>query len=291
MTNSLVSKRLTFATLLTTSLSLTTFISLAACKSTGKAASGPAPETVKIEFAGKAGSSFDTMYHSNSRVRKYAEGQITNDRTESIDFTVRTKTTGVKDGQITSVVRTVEKDGTSSLHDLAFPELNEEIEFVVKPSGEVVKAGKYLPQSIYFVPSLPTPGRPVAVGDTWTMEHTWYSAHEGIPLKLSVVGILKDIVRCEGGYCADVEVNGGVNLALAPTVAGARFDSRVWGRVLFSLDRGDVIWSEMRSKEEMSIDKSRSLSESCMISRVKFGKVEKLGCDPNEQPVAKVPSL
>ncbi|MBX3022035.1 MAG: hypothetical protein KF799_10195 [Bdellovibrionales bacterium] len=260
----------------------------AACSS-AKKASGPVPKQVEILFNARAGETFATLYHSNARTQKFSEGQLTNDRYESVDFTVETKTVAVKNGEIATVVKTVEKDGTLDLHNLAFPELKEEIEFVVKADGEVLKAGKYPPQSIYFVPSLPIPGRLVEVGDTWTMEHTWYSSHEAIPLKLSVVGILKDIVSCEGGHCADMEVSGGVSLALPPNVKTARFDSRVWGRLLFSLARGDVIWSEMRSREEMSVEGDRSVSESCMISRLKTLPGRALECDPREQAVVRVP--
>jgi hypothetical protein len=64
--------------------------------------------------------------------------------------------------------------------------------------------------------------------------------------------------------------------------------------VLFSLQRGDVIWSEMRSHEEMLVGGERNDVVSCMVSAMKGVaglSTAALACDPKEQPVAGVPSL
>lgn len=251
------------------------------------------PQEVEIVFKGRAGDAFETDYHSNSRTRKFEDGQITNDRIESVDFTTATQVLAAGPETISSRVKTIAKDGTTELHDLAFPELGEEIEFVYRPDGKVLKAGSYPPLSIFFVPSMPIPKGPVAVGDTWTLEHTWMSAHEPIPLKLQVIGILKGIVPCDKSHCADVEISGGVELSLPPQARDVRFESRVWGRVLFSLSRGDVVWSEMRSREEMWASGQRTISESCMLAKARAPGVaaQRFSCDPKEQPVEKIPSL
>lgn len=256
--------------------------------------SEPAPKQATIRFAGKAGAQTDTVYRSNSRTRRFQDGQITNDRTEIVDFTTRAVVRAADADKVTTGVKTIAKDGSVDLHDLAFPELNEEIEYVTKSTGQIVKAGRYPPHSIFFVPPMPVPEKPVAVGDTWPLEHTWFSGAEHIPLKLSVVGILKGIVACEGAWCADVEVSGGVAIAVAPSEASARFESRVWGRMLFSLAGGDILWSELRSREEVLFGTERTLVESCMVSEVKserHGIKSQLDCDPKEQPVARVPRL
>jgi hypothetical protein len=270
-------------------------VALSACAHTRKGpALGPAPKQVTLLFNGRKGEQTTTRYYSNSRTRRYSDGQMTNDRTEIVDFGVQTKTTGIENKVISTVVKTVRKDGTVDLHDLAFPELGEEIEFETRTNGEVLKAGQYPSHSIFFVPSLPIPDKPVEAGDTWTMEHTWYSGHEHIPLKLDVVGILKGIVPCEDGYCADIEVSGSVSLVARPAAAGARFDSRVWGRTLFSLKRGDVIWSEMRSREEMTAQPERTFVESCMISQMQVPSPNNSGsfeCDSKEQAVDRIPDL
>ena len=254
------------------------------------------PKSVKIELKGKTGEVADTRYYSNSRILTYEEGQLTRDRLEAVDFTVTAHTKAYDpDRQLLKfTVKTTRKDGAVELHDLAFPELGEQIDYIVRGNGQVLQAGAYSPQSLFFVPALPISEKPVEVGDTWTMEHTWISAKDSVPLKLDVVGILKNIVPCESTkVCADIEVSGHVTLVAVPTNEGAKFESRVWGRMLFSLERGDVLWSEMRSSEEMGVKGDKMRVTSCMVSEIKAAADYKIkfSCDPAEQAVAAVPTL
>lgn len=274
-------------------------LSLVQCtslKQSGSGGSKMSGQAVRIEMKGKPGTTSLTRYYSNSRVRTYADNQLLRDRTEAVDFDVRTTFQAYDPAtQILKFkVRTVRKDGTVRLNELAFPEKNKEIDYVVRGNGTVLKAGDYPPQSLFFVPALPIPKEEVKVGDTWTMEHIWHSAADGIPLKLDIVGILKDVVPCDGGKpCADIEISGHVKLVAIPTVEGARFDSKVWGRVLYALDRGEIMWSEMRSAEDMITKGEQVKVVSCMISEVQVNNksASKFECEPNEQPVTKTPTL
>lgn len=267
-----------------------------ATTSTSSAPSGPPPPPVTLEFKGKPGEVNETRYYSNSRVLSYQQDQIVRDRTDGVDFTVKSHVTSFDPVKkiLKYDAKTVRKDGTVELHDLAFPELNEEIDYVIRSSGEILKAGRFPRHSLFFVPGLPIPDHPVTVGDTWTLEHSWLSAKDGIPLQLEVVAIFKDLVKCDNGkLCADLELSGHVKLSTPPTVQGSRFSSRLWGRMLFSVERGDVVWSEMRSREEMSVQGDRMLVTSCMISETKLSASfkTKFACEPNELPVTKVPKL
>lgn len=266
-----------------------------AVSSSGESAGKRADGAIELEFKGKAGEKSETRYFSNSRSQTFEEGQILRDREEGVDFTVLTQVDDYDDKQKILKYRstTVRKNGIVPLHDLAFPELKEEVDYIQRGTGEILKAGGFSPQGIFYVPSLPMPRGPVKVGDTWAMKHVWFSAQEGIPLELEVIGILKDIVKCEKSLCADIELSGGVGLAVAPTAMGAKFQSRLWGRLLFSLDRGDVIWSEMRSQEEMSVNKQRTLVTSCMVSETKIYADYKTAfkCETSDQAVQSVPKI
>lgn len=269
---------------------------LAGCTSIAGKSNVNLPKSVVLEFKGKPGETTDTRYYSNARILSYEDGQLVRDRAESVDFTVASHVSEYdpKSKTIAFDVTTTRKDGTVELHDMAFPELNEQIDYVVRGNGDVLKAGHYLPQSLFFVPSMPIPDRAIEIGDTWTMTHTWYSARDAIPLQLDVMGILKDIVPCETNkVCADIEISGHVNLVEKPTTIGSQFKSRLWGRLLFSLERGDVIWSEMRSEENMAIPGQRSAVRSCMISETKMTGDYKsaFACNPNQDEVTKTPKL
>ena len=264
---------------------------ISGCATTG---SGSVPKSVALEFHGKPGELTETRYYSNAHIQSYEDGQLLRDRFEGVDFTVASKVTETLPTShiLKFDVQTTSKDGTVELHDLAFPELGEKIDYVIRGNGEVLRAGSYAPESLFYVPALPIPKAPVEIGDTWTMEHTWVSSRDGIPLTLQVVGILKNIVTCEkSGVCADLEINGHVKLGAQPANASARFDSRIWGRVLFSLQRGDVIWSDMRSSEEMGIKNDKMAVRSCMVSEMKLGGDAKIqfACDPNDEHVTPTP--
>jgi hypothetical protein len=253
-----------------------------------------AGQAMRIEVKGSPGTSTETRYYSNSNVKTFSDGQLLRDKQEIVDFTTVTqiKAFDPLEKVLTFSVRTTEKDGTVQLNDLAFPEKFEVIDYMVRTDGSVLKAGKHPPQSLFFVPSLPVPKEEVRVGDTWVMEHTWFSSREGIPLRLEVVGILKGIIPCAGKYCADIEVSGGVKLVKVATAESARFESRVWGRLLYSPDRGDIIWSEMRSQEEMAVDSDKFTVLSCMVSESKISAKykTKLECAPAVAPVDVVPT-
>jgi hypothetical protein len=270
------------------------FLVLAACAS--QSTRSGLPSAVVLEFRGKPGETTDTRYYSNAHISTYEGPQLIRDRLEGVDFTVASHVSEFEPvGKLLKFeVRTTRKDGSVDLHDLAFPELNEEIEYVIRSNGEVLKAGRFPPQSLFYVPSMPIPKGAVAVGDTWTMSHVWYSAHDAVPLQLDVVGILKEIMPCEGGkVCADVEVSGHVNLVNRPTTIGSKFESRLWGRLLFSLERGDVIWSEMRSEEEFGVPGQRMAVRSCMLSETDLGRElkTKFACDPDKDEILKTPAL
>jgi hypothetical protein len=258
--------------------------------------SGDLPQTVDLEFKGQSGETTFSRYYSNARILTFEQSQLVKDRQEAVDFLVRSRYSGYdsKSKVMQFAVKTMNKDGTVDLHELAFPELGEQIDYVVRSNGEVLRAGGFPPHSIFYVPSMPIAGKPVHVGDTWTMSHTWLSGKDGIPLKLDVVGILKNIVTCEKNkVCADVEVSGDVTVMAMPTAKGVRFSSRLWGRLLFSVERGDVIWSEMRSREDSGIEGDMVSVSSCMVSEMKMSDKYHIPfvCDPKEQPVVSVPAL
>jgi hypothetical protein len=272
-------------------------LTLIHCSNMRKSGGAAGGRTVEIALKGAEGDKSETRYYSSSRTLTYNGEQLVRDKTESVDFTINTNYTfyDPKTSVLKFRVTTTRKDGKVELHDLAFPELRETIDYVVVgKTGQVIQAGAYPPQGIFYVPSIPIPKEPVAVGDTWTMEHTWLSATDSIPLKLEIVGILKDIVSCEGGKtCADIELSGGVELDKGIIAKGTSFQSKLWGRMLFSIDRGDVIWSEMRSNESMNVPGERFAITSCTRSETRVAKEfkTKLDCEPKDVPVTQVPKM
>lgn len=211
-----------------------------------------------------------SFYHSESDTHEYENDQKVKDSQELVDFSIQTEIMSVGEKSFVQRVEAVSKDGLVDLHSFAFPEVGQQIDFEYTYTGDVLKAGGYSPNSLYFVPPISLPDHPVSIGDTWAMTHSWRSRDGGIPLRMDMATIFKRVVSCAPfGQCADLELSGRVIVEGKKINPTAQFSSQIWGRVLFSIDRGDVIWSEVRSDENVRHDKSKTEVVSCMGSIMK----------------------
>lgn len=207
-----------------------------------------------------------TAYRSLSSSKEFAESQLVREKTEAVDFIVESKPVEKPSKEAVEVVlTTVEKNGSIDLHDYGFPELKESIEFNYTPEGRVLKAGNFHEMSLFFVPPLPLPDRPVEEGDTWDLTHTWLSA-SGVELQLDVIGIHKGYKRCgEASPCVNMEVSGSVKPA-TDRIIGLDLSSRISGNLLFSIPKGEVYSSEVKSFETIKFPGRTIESKSCMVS-------------------------
>jgi len=221
---------------------------------------------VKLELSQQLGQFDITHYRYHSSKSTLDERKIKIKRDEIVDFKVRSEIKGLSpSGLIRLQVKTVQKEGPVELNDLAYPELNETIDFALTKNAQVVRAGNYPSESIFFVQPIPLPDHPVAKGDTWAVEHAWLSRHNGIPLKLELVAILSRFVECGAGdTCADIEISGRVTLP--PGMIRGSLDSKVYGRLLFALKKGLIVWSEVRTDENLNTPDERVEIASCMES-------------------------
>lgn len=246
------------------------------------------PNAIDLELRGKIGEESRTVYHSESSVEDFEDSQKVRDHQETMDFTVLTKVAEANEKQLKISTKTIEKDGTSGLHDFAFPELDETVDFIYTKKAQVLSADPFPKESIFFLPPISLPNGPAKVGDTWTMNHAWVSSNQGLPLNLDLVTIFKDLVSCgKFGQCADLEVSGRIDVISDKFQRSVSFDSRLWGRILFSIDKGDVVWSEVRSRESFKAGNTEMRVMSCMVSRMVAPdeKPEKQNCKPTLKAV------
>jgi len=224
--------------------------------------SGP----VKLEINNEAGHTEVTHYRYDSIKDTHDERKIRVKREEVVDFKTKSVVTSSKGtGEVDVRMETFEKDGEMDLNDLSFPEKGEAIDFVMDRASNVIKAGNYPPESIFFVQPVPLPPQAVSKGDTWEIEQGWLSRNNGMPLKLDIIGILTKFVECgENDRCADIEISGKVTV---PTgLVKATLESKVEGHLLFALRGGLVVWSEIRTHEKLITADEKVLIGSCMES-------------------------
>ena len=196
-----------------------------------------------------------TQFYSATLTKTFEDGQIVHAKEEIVEFTVQVDGEGVDKatGGIKQVVRVIEKNGFVDLHELAFPEVGEDLPMAFTANGRVLQAGAYPRDSIFYVPPVSLPDRPVKIGDTWTMSEQWASSANGMPMRIELLTILKAVYICsQEQRCADLEISGTVTLPAR--VAGLTFASEIRGRMLFGMAKGTVIWGLIRNAEKLSTE-------------------------------------
>ena len=182
------------------------------------------------------------------------------------------------EGLLSQQVRVLKKKGKGNLHDFAYPELGETFVYQLKKNGEV-KNIKGLPvgtrrNSVFYLPSVFLVEAPVIKGDTWKAQVSWWDGKNSIEFSVDALLILKKFVKCgESSTCALLEFEWQVT---SPTVSwgdNSNFLGRVWGKMLFSLDRGLVLFAEARSEDVVQFGKTLVETRSCMRSVVKNSEV------------------
>ncbi len=262
---------------------------------TGNAKEYEMKAPIMLEIGHELGQFDISHYRYHSSKSTYDARKIRVKRDEIVNFKVRTEVKGVTPmGMVKLQVKTLEKEGPVELNDLAYPEVNESIDFTLTKNAQVIRAGGYSSDSIFYVQPIPLPNRPVNKGDTWAVEHAWLSRHNGIPLKLELVAILSRFVECgPKDICADIEVSGQVTLP--PGMIRGSLDSKVFGRMLFATKKGLIVWSEVRTEETLQTPEEKVEIASCMESVIetpsayRWSTKEKPFCTPQSEFSNKLP--
>ena len=250
-------------------------------------------QPIELKLKSSVGDIYQTQFFSHTHSKNYLEGQIIKKKDEIVEFELQEQTQRVdSEGRLFVESTTIKKDGVVDLNDLAFPELDEKIEYVYASGGEVLKAGSYPESSIFFVPPIPLPENKVAIGDTWALSKTWVSLKNGIPLQVQVVAILKGVLKCGDHLCADIELSGDVSVIHLQQI-DMQFQSDIYGRMLFNINKGVNIWSQIQSREDLKIQSQQTVVTGCMESRLKEPQMtsinktaNKVECQPTGGPVS-----
>lgn len=252
------------------------------CASVGTTA-GP-----RFELVVKGSPSIDTIYFSDSKTQIIKNGELADSQDETVIFKVRTETTKIdeKNKSVFQKQTTLTKQGGSKLNEMGFPELKQSISFVYSPSGEVLKAGDFPKTSLFYIPAVPLPDRPVAVGDTWETTYKWIGLSNNIPLEANILTIFKGLEKCDDGNCALLEVSGEVKI-MGFASDKSDFRSEIKGKILYALEQGEVWQSHVQTAEVLISGKNRVQVFSCVIGekqKEKEGIKDTPICDPGLSP-------
>lgn len=246
---------------------------------------------VSLRLGAETGRS-ERMKHASRVVAKsYEMGRPRTREENLVGFESRTEIRGMEDGTISQAVTTSEKKGEIDLHSLALPEIGETLELRLMPHGQVLHAGGYPKDSVFYVPPILLPSGLVEVGDTWSSTAEWVSAEERTPFQMEMVGVLKGFVACGSDQCADIELSGEVRLPfeLRQLIA---FDSEWRGRMLFARHSGSLVWSRIDSLETMRTEGATRRVHSCLESalieptEIRLESIAEPSCEESQAPPA-----
>lgn len=226
-----------------------------------------AQKDVLLELKGAPGRKDQTRYYSHTRTEVIEDNQLLREKDEMVDFTVESVLTAGPADRVSFTSKTIRKDGTFDLHDLAFPEKGESIDFVLSKNATVLSVSDYPPSSVFYIPPIPLPDRPVRLGDTWEIRHLWASQDQGIPMELRVIGILKSVNKCPSGTCALIAISGDVQIAGRLDEAH-QFHSELNGEMSFAVEQGLITWSLIQSDEQLKSADGKIHVTSCLMSKL-----------------------
>jgi hypothetical protein len=211
----------------------------------------PLKYPVILVFRGEKGREEFNVNCSLSVTEASENSDILRKRYENLDFKTKTVTKKIlQNGDLIQDISTIQRDGPGSLHDLAYPEEGETIEMEIDSFGNVVKAGNYPKNSLFYLPSIPLPTHPVKLNEEWISTSHWQSDTTGIALTVSLKLKVIGEKPCGEHICANVDVTGDV-LAPQPKSSKQRFKHHITGRFLFDVKSGLVPWSEFGSDEQL----------------------------------------
>lgn len=222
-------------------------------------------EPTFVHLQGLQGYESVSRMYSKTSINDKVNGQLVEKEIKKADLDVKSEILLVDRGKalIYFLLKTIRSESNMELSDLAMPELNKEIKITMYPNAEVFEVEGKPKTSIYYVPPISLPLHKVKVGDTWTMKRIWLTAKTGVPIQIDMLTIFENLLHCgKEDMCADLEISGKISLPTAdPEKINILSDMR--GRVLFSLKTGSVVWSSIRSEEEISVDGKTQVVKSC----------------------------
>ncbi len=230
-------------------------------------------EPVTLRLKAEKGRSEKVAYTHRSVSKSFEENQLRHQKEDALEFISQAETLRVDPAAANGVAKftqslsVVKKDGNADLHDFAMPEVGEKLEVTADSTGTIFKSGDYPTNSIFYVAPMSLPEKPIAVGDTWTMQASWLSLDDMVPYQLDMVSILKGFWTCGDGptadTCADIEISGQVTFQ-GPLSQALNFKSNWQGRTYFAMNAGTVVWSRVNSEERLVSERLRRDVDSCL---------------------------
>lgn len=229
------------------------------------------PELVELSLSNLSPKEV-SLYQAKLLQKDYKLEDLVREKQSVVDFKVRTKKLKkTQKGLLVWEIETLKKNGVFPLNAMAFPELGEKIPFTISPSGEIIQAGSFHEDSIFYSPIVVLPKHKVKVGETWAGSFEWRDSDDSPVYQMQVVSTHKGFVKCGSATCVDIDVSGSVEI-LGLDKEKNDFRSLMKGRIYFDPIGGSIVYSHMNSEDEFISETHRTHSTSCLSSVIESPK-------------------
>lgn len=223
------------------------------------------PELVELKLKNVSATEV-TKYQARLYQKEYKKTDLVREKQSVVDFVVKNKKLKkTKNNLLVWELETIEKSGVFPLNTMAFPELNQKIPFTLEPSGQIVQAGSFHQDSIFYSPIIVLPKNKVKIGETWANSFQWRDSENSPTYEMSIVSTHKGFVRCGDETCVDIDISGSVDI-LGLDKEKNDFRSNMQGRIYFDYKKGSIVYAHMKSQDEFITEEARTESQSCLSS-------------------------
>ncbi len=215
------------------------------------------------------GNKFEETYFSKSLTRTYDDKTLVEEKKETNSFTVFRDTLTESNNHPRFLYTTKVNFGNVDMWSMGLPLPQQSLVEEVNKSGIPIDVKGYPKESIFYMPRIDLPKKPIKVGDSWKSEYTWKSMETQWPFKVLMNSELVHWIMVDGDKAAVIKYTGAVSLGEGIPIKG-ELKSHIYGELIYAVNTHKVLWGYTQSKEDFHMqleDRKRSLAvESCTWS-------------------------
>jgi hypothetical protein len=193
--------------------------------------------------------------------------KLTEDKVEEAFFKLNRTALDVDTGQKIQYKHWVSHlKGEIDLTSMGFPPQGRALYSIVNKDAKVLAVKDVPMETIFYVPRIPLPEKPVKAGDSWTFEKQWRSLKTGWPFVVKLNVTLKDWYSCGGLNCAHIVYQGKVLLPESNPISSGSLKSDLSGEFIYAPVGDQFLWSASKNEEVFVNKGKRVLVNSCVTS-------------------------
>jgi len=156
--------------------------------------------------------------------------------------------------------------GKVDLAGMGFPPVGQALFSITNNKAEVLAVKGVPMETIFYVPRIPLPKKPVKVGDTWDFVKQWRSLKTGWPFIVKLKVTHKGWYSCGGLNCINLSYKGSVILPPSNPVSKGSLKSELEGEFVYAPVGDQFLWTASKNTEVFQDKGKKVFVDSCVSS-------------------------